>query len=345
MVLTRHHIAGHNLWLHAGFWTTWVVFFTLLQSLGQGSSSLLMWLWYYVITLPVFVIHTYLVAYWLVPATFLKKRYGWFFAGLFLLLLVFSTLELVISNELIFEWMNPIMAANNGYLKPANVIISGIGNHYIILVFMSIKVGMAWYRAKANEEEEKHRNLETTFETYNYQFRPRVIYHLMVLLGCAIQKDVKRSSELIISVAGFLNEFLNENNKQEKMISREIRQLEMYLNIFSAALPGKIKTVFTAEGSFTSYPAPEYLFLPVVDHALSLVKWCNNPCRCSVSIREESMCLHFKMFLSSEKKIEQQENIDSDMLSKRLREKFSGNVNLTEEKGDTFWKLEADVFC
>lgn len=345
MVLRGLHIARHNLWLHTGFWITWVVFFTFLQSLGQGSSLLLMWLWYYLITLPVFVAHTYIIAYWLVPSAFLKRRYGWFVAGLILLLVVFSILELVLSNEIIFKRVNPLMTAGDGYLNPGNIIISGIGNHYIILVFMSIKVGMAWYRARATEEEEKQRNLETTIETYNYHFRPKVLYHLMVLLGCAIQKDIKKSSELIILVSGFLNEFLNEINKQPNNLLNEIKQLEMYLNIFSAALPGQVKTELTAEGNFESFPVPGYLFLPVVDYALSLGKWCNNSCSCSVFIREESMRLHFNMFLSSENKIEQQDNLDSVMLSKQLYERFADKVYLKEEKGDTFWNFEADVFC
>lgn len=344
MIWTKHHIARHNLWLHAGFWTAWVVFFSLLQSLGQDNSSLLIWFWYYLITLPVFAVHTYLVAYWLVPETFLKRRYGWFVAGLILLLVVFSVMELLISNEFIFKWLNPSMASDEEYLKPGNVIISGIGNHYIILVFMSVKVGTAWYHAQVTEQEEKQRNMETTLETYSYQFQPRVVYHLMLLLGCAIKKDLKKSSELIILISGFLNAFLNEKNRQEENLTKEIKLLEMYLEIFSAAIPDLVKTEFVSEGNFTEFQASDFLFLPVVDNALNSCKWCNNPCRCSVSIREENGNLRFSMYLSSEKKIDQPNDFDSEMLSTRLQNKFQGSISMTEEKSDTFWKLEADVF-
>lgn len=341
----KYHTARHNPWLHAGFWAAWVVFFTLLQSLGQGSNSLLTWFLYYLGTLPVFVIHTYLIAYWLVPVAFWKSRYGWFITGLIILLLVFSAIELIMSNELVFEGGNPAMAADDGYLNPRNIIISGIGNHYIILVFMAIKVGKAWYGAKATEEEEKQRNLKTAIEIYNYQFRPKVIYHLMTLLECGIKKDIKKASGFIILISDFLNGFLNDKNNQEENLSEEIELIEKYIEIYASVLPDKIRTTYSSEGNFALFSAPGYLFLPIIDYAFSLGKWCNNVCSCSVFIREMNNDLLFSVCLSSEKKLCWQNSLDSEMLSKRLGKMFPDNVRLREEKGETFWKLEADVFC
>lgn len=342
---TENHTAKHNLLLHAGFWTAWVIFFTLLQSLGQGGSSLPGWLVYYLITLPVFVIHTYLIAYWLIPTVFLRKRYLLFAAGVFLLLVVFSIIEMVLSNELIFKLVYPSATPETGYLNIGNVIVSGIGNHYIILVFIAIKIGKAWYRAQNIKEEEKQRNLEAAIEIYSYQFRPKVMHRLMVLLECAIQNDIKKSPDLIISISSFLSAFLKENSKQKTWFSEEISLIKMYLEIFSAALPQRIRTEFSATGDFTSIPVPGYLFLPVVDYALSLGKWCNSSCNCSVFVKEENRQLLFSLNLISEKKIDQQKNIDTEMLHRRLQKYSPGKVSLIEKIEDRNWKLEANVFC
>ena len=62
------------------------------------------WFSYYLITLPIFVAHTYLVAYVLVP-NFLNKRLVPIFIILFLLLFYgLSVLELILSNEFIYRW-------------------------------------------------------------------------------------------------------------------------------------------------------------------------------------------------------------------------------------------------
>ncbi len=344
MVWTENHTAKHNPMLHAGFWVAWVLFFTLLQSLGQGGSSLPGWFVYYLITLPVFVIHTYLIAYWLVPKVFLQKRYMLFAAGVFLLLVVFSIIEMVLSNEFIFKLVYPSATPDSGYLNVGNVIVSGIGNHYIILVFIAIKIGKAWYHAQNIEEEEKQRNLEASIEIYSYQFRPRVMHRLMVLLECAIQNDIKKSPDLIISISSFLSAFLKENGKQKVWFSEEISLIKMYLEIFSTALPGRIRTEFTTAGDFTSLPVPCYLFLPVVDYALSLGKWCNSSCNCSVFVKEEDRHLCFSLNFSCEKKIDRQKNIDTEMLHRRLQQNSPGKVSLIEKIEDTNWKLEANVF-
>src|SRR5690554_2764000 len=95
----QKHIGKQRMVLHTGFWLAWVVSFTVLQSLGQGIETFSIWLRYYVITLPVFIGHTYLIAYWLVLYTFYKNRYGLLIMGVLVLLPVFSIIELIISNE------------------------------------------------------------------------------------------------------------------------------------------------------------------------------------------------------------------------------------------------------
>ena len=58
---------------HLLFWFVWVVGFTFIKSFGESMDIYLGWFSYYLITLPIFVAHTYLVAYVLVPL-FLNKR-------------------------------------------------------------------------------------------------------------------------------------------------------------------------------------------------------------------------------------------------------------------------------
>jgi len=70
---------------HLVFWLTWVVGFTFIKSFGESMEVYLGWFSYYLITLPIFIAHTYLVAYLLVPY-FLNRRLFPFFVVLFLLL-------------------------------------------------------------------------------------------------------------------------------------------------------------------------------------------------------------------------------------------------------------------
>ena len=89
---------------HLVFWFIWVVGFTFVKSFGESMEVYLGWFSYYLITLPIFVAHTYLVAYLLIPY-FLNRRLFPLFIVLFLLLIFgFSVLELILSNEFIYKW-------------------------------------------------------------------------------------------------------------------------------------------------------------------------------------------------------------------------------------------------
>ena len=141
----KKHIDTKRVLLHVAFWLGWILSFTLIQSLGGGPRQYFVWLMYYLITLPIFLTHTYIVAYWLLPSTFFKGKIWLTLAGIFVLLVVFSVVELMVSNELVFRLFDKSKMFDPGYLNPANIIISGIGNHYIIMVFLAIKVWQSWY--------------------------------------------------------------------------------------------------------------------------------------------------------------------------------------------------------
>ncbi len=101
---------------HLVFWLTWVFGFTFIKSFGEPMQVYLGWFSYYLITLPIFIAHTYLVAYLLVPY-FLNKRLFPFFIVLFLgLFYGFSVLELLLSNEFIYKWYQTGAELTNDYL-------------------------------------------------------------------------------------------------------------------------------------------------------------------------------------------------------------------------------------
>ena len=135
-------------WRHLMFWLCWVIGFTFVKSFGASSEIYLGWFSYYLLTLPIFVTHTYLVAYVLIPLFFNKKGIPVFivlFLGLFY---GFSVLELLLSNEFIFKWYQTGSDITDDYLRAGNVVASGLGNLYIVLVFLAARTVREWYNAE-----------------------------------------------------------------------------------------------------------------------------------------------------------------------------------------------------
>jgi two-component system LytT family sensor kinase len=101
---------------HGLFWIVWVIGFTFVKSFGASLDVYFGWLIYYIVTLPLFIIHTYLIVYW-AAKKFLKGPRIIFFIVLFILLMsVFSFIELIVTDELLSRFIPEIFSNNNYYL-------------------------------------------------------------------------------------------------------------------------------------------------------------------------------------------------------------------------------------
>jgi two-component system, LytTR family, sensor kinase len=342
MYLTGVYTGRHDPKLHALFWLMWVTSFTWLQSMGQDSSSALYWLMYYLITLPVFVVHTYLIAYWLVPHTFMKNRLFLFSLMLLGFLIIFSVAELILSESFVDRLFYPEKRPAPGYLSFKNIIISGIGNHYIILVFMAVKVGRAWFHAQNMEKAEQLINLDTGFEIYLYQLQPRMMHHLMKLLGRVIKSEPQKVPDMIIRISGFLNRFLKEAAREQTSLSEEMNLAWEYLGLYESGYGNKIEIKYTAHGDLGSINIPAFLFFPVFDAAMHNLN--GNHAKCSVDAETIDHGYRLKFRISNREVKSCGGYDDMDILLKRLQRSYNRNFRMKDETREDIREIDVEVF-
>ena len=137
-----------------------------------------------------FMAHTYLVAYVLV-SWFLNKRLILVFVGLFLVFFYgFSVLELLVSNKFIYQWYQTGTELREDFLAPVNVITSGLGNLYIVLVFLAARTIREWYNAHTRSRELQHVELQQQMEDAISRIQPHMLLYAME----HIDRMVKESS-------------------------------------------------------------------------------------------------------------------------------------------------------
>jgi two-component system LytT family sensor kinase len=330
--------------LHSFFWMTWVISFTVIQSLSFGLDQWLMWLVYYIITLPIFVVHTYLIAYWLIPETFFKGRYLLLVTGLILLLIIFSVAELVVSHELVFKRMSGGVMYNTGYLNFKEIIISGIGNHYVILVFLAIKTGISWYYAQNQKEELLQTQTETELEIYRFQLQPELIYTLVEELEQLTELYPEKASDMIVNISNFLNQFLFEGQEEMISLSLEAKLIEEFLDIHRMALKGRLNSNFIVSGNLNSYVVPPLLLLPFINNAIKIVYACNNSYESTVIIKAEKRYLLFTFTFWSENEFRLNDKHNLEMTKKRLNYRYPGKHRLVENIDENFKEVSLEIF-
>ncbi|WP_321996308.1 histidine kinase [Draconibacterium orientale] len=338
------HIAKRNYILHVVFWLAWVIAFTFIQTLNEGIGSLHIWLIYYLLTLPVFVTHTYLIAYWLLPRTFFKGRYLLFAAGIFVLLVVFSVIELAVSNYLIFWLFDKSRMFAPGFLNLKNIVISGVGNHYIILVFLAIKAGSSWYRAEYQKEELLRSKLETELEIYRYQLQPRIVLELIEELEVQSLTKEETAPEMIINISNFLNRFLYEGKEELIPLELEVKLLEEFMTIHNHALGERLTSNFIVSGNLKSYVVPPLLLLPFINSAIKMAYECNETYESTVIIKAERKYLLFSFTFWSENSFKLYDNEDNKITYRRLNYNFPGKHRLVENSDDNFREFSIEIY-
>ena len=338
------HIVKRSYILHVIFWLAWVISFSFIQTLNEGIGSLHIWLMYYLVTLPVFVTHTYLIAYWLLPKTFFKGRYLVFAAGIFVLLIVFSVVELLVSNYLVFYLFDKSRMFDSGFLNLKNIVISGVGNHYIILVFLAIKAGSSWYRAEYQKEELLRSKLETELEIYRYQLQPRIVLELMEELEVLSLKNAETAPEMIINISNFLNRFLYEGKEELIPLELEVKLLEEFMTIHNQALGDRLTSNFIVSGNLKSYVVPPLLLLPFINPVIKVAYECNETYESTVIIKAERKYLLFSFTFWSENSFKIANNEDNKITYQRLLFNYPDKHRLVENIDVNFREFSIEIY-
>jgi two-component system LytT family sensor kinase len=238
------------------FWFCWVTGFTFIQSFGQSVEVYFGWFSYYILTLPLFAGHTYLVAYVLIPL-FLNRRLFPLFVILFLVIFYgFSVLELILSNEFIFRWFPTGTETGGSYLAPGNVIISGLGNLYIVLVFLATRVIREWYLADKKKKNLQQEELQRRIDDTMTRVQPSMLLYSIDHIERMVAHSSKNVTRAIALTSELLNEVMTCHGEAHQLFTKEIdlvKKLVLLVFLFRGEKP---------EVEFFLSGDPDHMHLP-----------------------------------------------------------------------------------
>lgn len=330
--------------LHSVFWISWISSFTLIQSLGKGYESFFTWLMYYLITLPIFITHTYLIGYWLLPCCFFKNRIFLFGIWALILLVVFSIAELIVSNELVFKQFSPSMQFSPGYLNIKNILVSGLGNHYIILVFLAIKAGKSWYNAKTEKDDLARQNLETEIEIFRYQLQPKFVLDLIEELEKVAETRPQDVPDLIVKISEFMNHLLFDTQHEMIPVTSEVEIVDDFLRIQKEVAGNRVRSNITVSGNLSAWMVPPLIISPFLS-GLSKNICCNNQeYEINVVVKSEKKYLLFSVTIWSEKEFSIKNENLTKIINKRLNYIFPGKYRIIENIDANFTELSLEIY-
>lgn len=234
-------IAHDNRFLrHGMFWLAWVFGFTFIKSFGYGLTSYAGWLVYYVVTLPLFVTHTYLIIYWAAPRFLSGSRITWFVLLFFVLMVLISFCEMVITGTLLSSMFPGVFREDFNFLDPLNVLVSGIGNLYIILVFAAAKMIRSWHVADQLEKQHYRNVLLAELADANAGIQPGMLLFSIHSIQEMTQERPGEVASAIALLSELLNSVMHAHKQVAVRLDVELRNVKKMLQLYAIVLLNRV---------------------------------------------------------------------------------------------------------
>lgn len=252
-------------WRHIFFWICWILGFTFIKSFGKSYEYYFGWFSYYVVTLPIFISHTYLIAYVLIPRFFSKKLWP-LFALLFLgLFYGFSVLELILSNEFIYQWYPTGSEITENYLVPGNIVRSGLGNLYIVLVFLAARTVREWFRADVKQKELMQVDLKQQIEDTITRVQPLMLLYAIDQIDKMVEKSSTDVTMAIALTSELLSEVMMYHEEGQRWFTREIELVKKLVALVAVLRGEKPEVEFFVSGDPGMIDLPPMILFSFVD--------------------------------------------------------------------------------
>ncbi|MGW8315570.1 MAG: hypothetical protein ACWGNV_08220 [Bacteroidales bacterium] len=258
-------VINNRLGRHLLFWICWVAGFTFIKSFGQSLGTYLGWLSYYIITLPIFIAHTYLVAYVLVPYLLNKRLFPLFVISFLLFFYGFSVLELVVSRDLIYPLTSIGTDTVEDYLAPAHVIRSGLGNLYIVLVFLAARTIRNWYIADSRQKELLQDELQLQMKDATNRVQPAMLLYAVDHLASMTSRSSSDVTEAIARTSELLSEVMIYHEQSNKIFSMEIGLVHKLISLVTLFRDEKPDIEIITSGDPEQVRLPPMILFSIMD--------------------------------------------------------------------------------
>lgn len=252
---------------HLLFWIFIVVFFTFIYGYRDAQYfeifEILMG------TLPLDMLFTYFLIYFLIPELLLKKSYLWFIITFILSFTLVVIIEWTINYFILYpaiysnfdSWQSSI-----SYFSGAGLMIY-ISLGFVILLASAIKLSRYWLQSQQDKAELEIQNRKSELALLRSQVNPHFLFNTLNNIDTLIRKDPEKASDSVLKLSEIMRYFIYEATTDKVPLEKEVDYLRNFIELqrIRHKNPGFIR--FQVSGSPGTMVIAPMLFIPFVENA------------------------------------------------------------------------------
>lgn len=333
---------------HLLFWVgVWFFFFYFFS---YNSNNLAYVTWFSSCLLPVTMMVTYFVVYFLIPKYLLAKQYFKFALYSFYTLVVSSYLiVLAIYACLIFLLsfnvaIMPPMSKNFLFILMLVFLVSGI------ISFVSLLNHN--FQTVSRNKELQNKILETQLQLreqelhyLKMQIHPHFLFNtLNTIYGFAL-KQSKQTPEIILKLSNLLDYILYQVSKPRVSLKEEVLHIKEYIELEKIRFQDTLKVIFMADEIDENIQIAPMLLIPFVENAFKHGSLEEGFLRIEIKVSVKNNQLHFSIrnsFFDDEEE-QEKKGIGLENIRKRLELNYKENYELKIRKTEKWFSVDLSV--
>lgn len=334
---------------HLVFWVGVWFFFVYFFSYNATDSNYVTW--FSTFLLPVTMITTYFVVYYLIPKYLLTKKYV-FFTLYSLYTVVISTwlilmtifASLIFLSNLKIEKMPPMSK---------NYIFVLILVYLVVLLVSFVNLLSHNFKTESKNKELQNKILATQLQIKDQelqylkkQIHPHFLFNtLNTIYGFAL-KGSKSTPDIILKLSNLLDYILYQVSKPKVSLTEEILHLKEYIDLERIRFQDTLKISFHSDIGNNDKLIPPMLLIPFVENAFKHGNLINGYLQIFIEIKllDETLSFSIKNTLKSSLEVRKESGIGLENIKKRLDLIYPNN-HILEIKSDKEWyEVQLNIF-
>ena len=325
---------------HSIFWL--VIYYFYAYFLGYGSSNTRYVNLFSGFLMPVTILISYFLIYYLIPNFLLTKKYKYF--------ILYSAYTFIISVYVIILSILYGLIYSEGFkevdtaplTKTIPFIVLGV--YFVVLIVVSLSLVMHNYNSIVNNENLKNKILQTQLQIKDQELRflktqihPHFLFNsLNTIYGFALKKK-DEAPEMILKLSNLLDYILYQIEKPQVLLMDEINHLLDYVSLEKMRFHDTLMVETNIKVANHTIQIAPMLLIPFVENAFKHGDIINGSLNVIIDIKTEDDSLFFTIENSSLKEHSINKGIGLENITKRLEMQYPNSYTLeTNQTANTF---------
>lgn len=328
--------------LHFVFWTFVWLFYVYFFGFNSGNQNYIYW--FSSILIPITMLVTYFVIYFLIPKYLLKRKYKLFILyGIYSIVGVSYLVVWVMLGGFVFMTKSDI-----GKIPPLSWSLPYIlfSVYLIVFVVSTFKLLKFNYESLEKNKSLENKILETQLQIKNQelhflkkQIHPHFLFNtLNTIYGFAL-KQSKDTPEIILKLSNLLDYILYQVNKPKVFLKEEVLHIQEYIELEKIRFQDTLKVNFKSNIINGDIQVAPMLLIPFVENAFKHGNIVNGFLKVEVEIYLKGNQLDFsiKNTVLNNDDSESENGIGLENIQKRLDLLYKDNYDLKIERKDNWF--------